>query len=215
MASRTHLTDDAVKQALQEYVEHKLDIKAVAHMLMLSEAGARTLLQGRSWVHIPRPEGFAYPWPDQRQPTRRLGEERVCQALKDYQEQGWNVNRLAEELAIKQSHARDLIQGYLYKGIQRPKELKYRRYVDDRADEIQKALELYHQNQWTSTQLAQHLKCGRAFAAMILSGAAYKNVPRPEGFVYRRYAMTNTPSDSVAEGSGPAAGTKKKSSSTN
>lgn len=180
MASRTHLTDEEVREALKTYVQLRLDIKAFAHILDVSEATARSLLKGRSWRHIHRPAGFQYPWPEHGRVIRRRTEEEVKEALLQYQEKNWTITRLAQELTCTPQMAKRLVEGWLFKGIKRSPDLKVHTVIDEREEKVRLGLELYVRHQWTKQQLAEFLGYTRAFVNMILNNVAYTGVLRPE-----------------------------------
>jgi hypothetical protein len=50
-------------ERLQEYVDRRMTVEQFAEHIGMKIITAKYVLRGYAWRSIPRPEGFAYPWP--------------------------------------------------------------------------------------------------------------------------------------------------------
>jgi hypothetical protein len=74
----TTVTDAQIREALSLYVQNHWSCRQFAEHLAMKPITADAILVGRNWAHIPRPEGFKYPWPDAHTMHKRVGSDHGC-----------------------------------------------------------------------------------------------------------------------------------------
>jgi hypothetical protein len=74
----TKFTDAQIREALSLYVQNHWSCRQFAEHLGMKPITADAVLVGRNWAHIPRPEGFKYPWPDAHTMNKRVGSDHGC-----------------------------------------------------------------------------------------------------------------------------------------
>ena len=79
----TKFTDAQIREALSLYVQNHWSCRQFAEHLGMKPITADAVLVGRNWAHIPRPEGFQYPWPDARTMNKRVGADHGCSKVSE------------------------------------------------------------------------------------------------------------------------------------
>jgi hypothetical protein len=79
----TKFTDAQIREALALYVQNHWSCRQFAEHLGMKPITADAVLVGRNWAHIPRPEGFQYPWPDARTMNKRVGADHGCSKVSE------------------------------------------------------------------------------------------------------------------------------------
>jgi plasmid maintenance system antidote protein VapI len=59
---KKELTNAQKTEYIADYVRQRMSLRQFAEHIGLSTATASFILRGLGWKHIPRPEGFQYPW---------------------------------------------------------------------------------------------------------------------------------------------------------
>jgi hypothetical protein len=97
---------------LVDYVNQRMTVQQFAAHVGVSRPIAYKILTGRVWTLIPRPEGFAYPWPENRNPTRVHRERKQLYeaGVKLFFQHNWSYRRLAEHLNVPLQTAYDAVQ---------------------------------------------------------------------------------------------------------
>jgi len=107
---------------LRRYVEGRWDILQFADEAKVGYRQAQRILCGREWRSIPRPEGFAYPYPEHFRPNgmRKLTCTKVAEGLDLFWREGWCMQRLADWLGIQRHSAAMIVHGQTYREVPRP-----------------------------------------------------------------------------------------------
>ena len=82
---KAEVSDEAHAEALKLYVEQHWSGVQFADFLGVKQITAHMFLSGKRRKHIPRPEGFQYPWPDAASMNRRVGGRHGCATLTEEQ----------------------------------------------------------------------------------------------------------------------------------
>ncbi len=172
MASRTNLTDEMVETALQYYVEMSLDVKTFAEMLSITQAAARTILQGVSWKHIPRPEGFSYTWREKR--TRPPVQATTLEGVLAENE-AW-----AEDQKQKRKERQDR-RRQKYSEEQAAKGIEVTQQMTDQ--ELEAAFVRFVEEKMTVEQFATMCDVAVRYAGELLTGKRRPKVKRPAALV--------------------------------
>lgn len=61
---KAKFSEDELVEALRIYTEEKKSGVWFAEALGIKQISAHMILSGKRWAHVPRPNGFQYPWPD-------------------------------------------------------------------------------------------------------------------------------------------------------
>lgn len=190
-------TDEQVTAMLVDYVEGGLSANAFAKRNGLTLAAAKCLLKGMTYAHVPRPPGFAYPWPKVRQlqlkqrwywstePAKRT--EQRAELLRIYVQRRMTAAQFAHRARISRDTARLVLNGHAWREVPRPDGFEYpwpeaksrsnkRKFTTKTVEE---ALRLHHVNKWSNRQLARHLGIGINTARNMIIGKTYPEAGRP------------------------------------
>ena len=102
------------RECLEDYVRERMSPKQFAEHVGVGLAHVYEILLGRAWRHIPRPEGFAYPWPERRSPgvrgsiLRRMA--RYDASVARFEAEQWNFTQLAAHLNMSKSSAQRIVR---------------------------------------------------------------------------------------------------------
>ena len=110
-------TESEVTAMLREYVRLRLTPSAFARRFGMGLASAKCMLQGITYPQVPRPDGFAYPWP---KIASGLSPSKVAEGLALVKKHRWTANKLAAHLRIEVGLARQIIVGDVYSDVPRP-----------------------------------------------------------------------------------------------
>lgn len=124
------LTEESVAEAFQLYTEHHWSGVRFAAHLGVKQVTGHQILTGNTWKHIPRPEGFAYPWPDAASMNARTGAAHHATRLSEGQVRNalegvvsGRLSCLAEvqsELGLSKSATSALLRGKTWQEVSRP-----------------------------------------------------------------------------------------------
>lgn len=108
-------------ECLEDYVREHMTPKAFAEHTGYGVTNCYLILMGQAWKHIPRPEGFMYPWPERenlgsRGRFRRRQVEYIA-VITEMREKGLSKREVAERLRVSYSTVREIIQRLVQKGL--------------------------------------------------------------------------------------------------
>jgi hypothetical protein len=119
-----------LKAALDKYVENRWSGVRFAEELGVKQVTAHLILQGKNWKHVPRPEGFIYPWPDNRTMNARrddgssatcLSDEQLTELFSDIVAGKYNnVREIREKYNMLEGLLYGLLSGKQRKSVPRP-----------------------------------------------------------------------------------------------
>lgn len=119
--------------------------------------------------------------------------ERLAEAFRRFTDEGWSTEQFGRFLRVNPTTARALLKGERQPEVPRPEGFAYTVGVPrvdkyrERREAVRKALEVYVADpSMTLRQFADSLGISKAMGSLILLGNYFKDVPRPEGFVYRQ-----------------------------
>ena len=99
-----HADRDFRIECLQDYVDQRMSAKEFAEHVGMNVNNAYRILAGEQWINTPRPDGFAYPWPEHAHMCRkRLDESRLPEFAEIMQrsvENSWGVRKTAAVMGI-------------------------------------------------------------------------------------------------------------------
>jgi len=157
-----------VETALKYYVEMSLDVATFAEMLSLTPAAARSILQGVSWKHVPRPAGFSFSWrTNQTRPPVQA--DTLEGVLAENQE--W-AEKIRER---KRERQRERWRRYVEEQLAAGKQVRHQ--LTDR--ELEAAFVRFSQEKWTVAQFAEAYEFTPRYAADLLTGVRRRRVKRP------------------------------------
>jgi len=126
----TKYTDAQIREALTLYVQNHWSCRQFAEHLGMKPITADAILVGRNWAHIPRPEGFKYPWPDARTMNKRVGSDHGCakvseeKILDTFQKimegELTSMRAVAAHLGLAKGPAYSLVRGDTWTHVPRP-----------------------------------------------------------------------------------------------
>ena len=88
-------------QALVEYIAERMTPAQFAARNGLNQETAYTILNGKAWFDVERPEGFVYPWPERTQKAHRVcSPEEIAEGLALQRMNGWGRDQLAEYMNV-------------------------------------------------------------------------------------------------------------------
>jgi hypothetical protein len=108
---------------VQAYVDRRMTLAEFVDHTGLSSEFARSILLGKAWLHVKRPEGFEYPWPEYAIPNRNLRlltVEQVREALRLRCEEAWSYRKLGRHFGVSRDAIRRILLGETYKEVERP-----------------------------------------------------------------------------------------------
>lgn len=111
-------------EALRECWEQQLSPLECAEHIGVTRAMMYAIFRGREWKHIPRPEGFTYPFPGQVALQQQRDAWRAG-VLVDYVRERMNVYQFAEHIGVQPKTAECILRGYTWKTIPRPEGFQF------------------------------------------------------------------------------------------
>jgi plasmid maintenance system antidote protein VapI len=115
-------SDDAWKaECLEDYVRDHMTPQEFAEHCGFKLSNAYLVLQGKAWTNLPRPEGFAYPWPERanlgsRSSFRRRQGEYV-EVLRAMREEGLSRRDVATRLQVADKTVDEIARLLVEKGL--------------------------------------------------------------------------------------------------
>ena len=101
--------DDWKLECLIDYVRDRMTPYQFAEHIGMQLPHVYAVLAGQRWKHIPRPEGFEYPWPERARLGNRKSFLRCVhaydEAVRLRDENGWSLARMAEFLGVHKGSA--------------------------------------------------------------------------------------------------------------
>jgi hypothetical protein len=110
--------------ALRECWEQQLSPLECAEHIGVTRAMMYAIFRGREWKHIPRPEGFVYPFPGQVALHKAQAEWRVS-VLVDYVRERMTIHEFAEHIGSRPRTAEYILRGYSWKDTPRPEGFQF------------------------------------------------------------------------------------------
>jgi len=109
------LADEAWKrECLEDYVRERMTPHQFGEHIGMSNSRVYSILLGKAWRSVPRPEGFVHPWPERANLgsrntfKRRVHEYDEAVRLRD--ENGWTMIQLAEYLGVGKGSGSDIVR---------------------------------------------------------------------------------------------------------
>ena len=131
---KAEVSDEAHAEALKLYVEQHWSGVQFADFLGVKQITAHMFLSGKRRKHIPRPEGFQYPWPDAASMNRRVGGRHGCATITEEQVvdllervtagEFSSVKEIQETFSISRGIAYGLLGGQGWPHVPRPEGMK-------------------------------------------------------------------------------------------
>ena len=143
---------------------------------------ALRILQGLSWKHDARPEGFVHPWPEATR--RKISPEHLAEAFRRHAAENWSVRQFSRFLGLSGQGGWMIFHGYHYKDFERPKNGDPMPYVKIDDAWKRECLEDYVRERMTPHEFAEHVGMRKAHVYGILNGKAWRTTERPPGFQY-------------------------------
>lgn len=112
------VSDAQLAAALTSYVEQRWTPAQFSEALGVSRRYGNKILQGYYRTNVPRPEGFAHPWPDRS--LRGTSPERIVEALRRYREERLSIRAFARLLGVSKRAGWLIFHGQSYKEVERP-----------------------------------------------------------------------------------------------
>jgi hypothetical protein len=102
------------RECLEDYVRERMSPKQFAEHIGVGLGHVYEILLGRTWRHIPRPEGFVYPWPERGHAGHRGSIEqrmvRYAEGVERFESEAWDMKQLAEHLKVSKSSAHRILR---------------------------------------------------------------------------------------------------------
>lgn len=185
------MTDQKVVEILADYVANRRCASDLAPLHRITPEEAKSLLEGKTYAHVPRPKGFVYPWPIKwtryELSTPEQWQAECAALLQRYVDERWDIWRFGREAKIGHRQASKVLTGREWRSIPRPEGFAYPYPEHFRGngnrkltkDKVAEGLELFWRQGWCVQRLADWLGVTRHGAAMIVHGRTYREVPRP------------------------------------
>jgi hypothetical protein len=123
-------TEIQLKEAFSLYIEHHWSGVQFSRFLGVNQLTGHMILKGKNWKHVPRPEGFIYPWPDSRTMNARrddgssatcLSDEQLTELFSDIVAGKYNnVREIREKYNMLEGLLYGLLSGKQRKSVPRP-----------------------------------------------------------------------------------------------
>ena len=115
-------SDDAWKaECLEDYVRDRMTPQEFAEHCGFRLCHAYLVLQGNAWGNLPRPEGFAYPWPEREHLGSRSRFRRrqgaYLEAIRAMREEGLSRRDVALRLKVADKTVDDIERRLVHKGL--------------------------------------------------------------------------------------------------
>ena len=114
-------SDDAWKaECLVDYVRERMTPQEFAEHCGFRLSNAYLILQGKAWTNLPRPEGFAYPWPERENlgsRSRFRRRQEYIEALRTMREEGLSRRAVATRLKVADKTVDDIARRLAEKGL--------------------------------------------------------------------------------------------------
>lgn len=127
---KAKFNEEELIEALRIYTEEEKSGVWFAEFLGIKQVSAHMILSGKRWAHVPRPEGFQYPWPGAKSRFARTGsahhsakltEEQITELFSRIVNDEFETTKeLMQETGLKKSPMWALLKGTTWKKVPRP-----------------------------------------------------------------------------------------------
>lgn len=131
---KAKFTEEELVEALKLYVENHWSGVQFGEALGITQLSAHMTLSGKRWAHVPRPEGFQYPWPDAATMNAKKGADHPATSLTEDEilevfdrvvaGEFSSVVEVGNELGLSKSAAFSLVRGRSWPHLPRSDEFK-------------------------------------------------------------------------------------------
>lgn len=115
-------------EALQECWDNQWTVRECAEHIGVSKAQMYDILLGHSWVLVPRPAGWVYPFPrvaEAKAKRRTIQREKQAYYLNEYVRKRMGLTTFARTVGVARFTAWTILSGKKWKSVERPEGFQY------------------------------------------------------------------------------------------